>query len=84
MSSKVRNRAETTPQVRHLTQRELAKRWNKSEATIERYRALGKPGRDASKPDFCDACFTGDYAIPLTDWQANSEKQLSLLQPAGQ
>ncbi|MEO3470304.1 amidophosphoribosyltransferase [Roseomonas sp. CAU 1739] len=48
------------------------------------YRALGKPGRDASKPDFCDACFTGDYAIPLTDWQTNSDKQLSLLQPAGQ
>lgn len=45
MSSKVRNRAETTPQVRHLTQRELAKRWNKSEATIERYRALGNSPR---------------------------------------
>ena len=45
MSSKVRNRAETTPQVRHLTQRELAKRWNKSEATIERYRALGNSTR---------------------------------------
>src|SRR3954453_8286519 len=31
------------------------------------YRALGKPGRDASKPAYCDACFTGDYAIQLTD-----------------
>ena len=28
--------------VRHLTQSELALRWNKSEATIERYRADGK------------------------------------------
>jgi amidophosphoribosyltransferase len=32
------------------------------------YRALGRPGRDARNPGFCDACFTGDYAIPLTDW----------------
>jgi len=31
---------ETT--VRHITQRELAIRWNKSEGTIERYRADGK------------------------------------------
>lgn len=28
-------------QVRHLTQRELAQRWSKSEATIERYRCDG-------------------------------------------
>jgi amidophosphoribosyltransferase len=48
------------------------------------YRALGKPGRDAAKPQFCDACFTGEYAIPLTDWTDNSDRQLSLLQPAGQ
>ena len=45
MSSKAKNRAEIQPQVRHLTQRELAKRWNKSEATIERYRALGTSPR---------------------------------------
>jgi hypothetical protein len=25
--------------IRHLTQRELAERWNKSESTIERYRS---------------------------------------------
>ena len=43
------------------------------------YRALGKPGRDAAKPAYCDACFTGDYAIPLTDTQANTDRQLSLL-----
>jgi amidophosphoribosyltransferase len=48
------------------------------------YRALGQPGRDAAKPQYCDACFTGDYAIPLTDWRDNSDRQLSLLQPAGQ
>lgn len=27
--------------ARHLTQRELAQRWDKSEATIERYRSEG-------------------------------------------
>ena len=43
------------------------------------YRALGQPGRDAAKPAYCDACFTGDYAIPLTDTQDNTERQLSLL-----
>jgi amidophosphoribosyltransferase len=48
------------------------------------YRALGQPARDAKKPHFCDACFTGDYAIPLTDWTDNADRQLSLLQPAGQ
>lgn len=31
------------------------------------YRALGKNGRDTSAPQFCDACFTGDYAVELTD-----------------
>lgn len=30
MNSKPRNRTETSLQVRHLTQRDLAKRWNKS------------------------------------------------------
>jgi amidophosphoribosyltransferase len=32
------------------------------------YRAVGKSeGRDSNNPQFCDACFTGEYAIPLTD-----------------
>src|SRR5262249_55983549 len=31
------------------------------------YRAMGEKGRDAASPQFCDACFTGDYPIPLTD-----------------
>ncbi|MBY0332136.1 MAG: amidophosphoribosyltransferase [Acetobacteraceae bacterium] len=44
------------------------------------YRALGRPGRDTAKPAYCDACFTGDYAIPLTDQFGNAERQLSLLQ----
>ncbi|MDE1906423.1 MAG: amidophosphoribosyltransferase, partial [Rhodospirillales bacterium] len=38
------------------------------------YKALGKDGRDAAQPAFCDACFTGDYPIQLTD---NAEARVS-------
>jgi amidophosphoribosyltransferase len=31
------------------------------------YRAMGETGRDTAKPKFCDACFTGDYPVALTD-----------------
>ncbi len=44
------------------------------------YRAMGEDGRNPAAPHFCDACFTGDYPIPLID--ANDGKvsvQLSLL-----
>ena len=43
------------------------------------YRALGQPGRDADKPFYCDACFTGDYPIPMPDMSDNDNRQLSLL-----
>jgi amidophosphoribosyltransferase len=43
------------------------------------YRALGKPGRDGAKPQFCDACFTGDYPIALTDHIEPRDAQLNLL-----
>jgi amidophosphoribosyltransferase len=43
------------------------------------YRALGKPGRDAKTPQFCDACFTGDYPIALTDQIEPRDAQLNLL-----
>ena len=44
------------------------------------YRAMGEPGRDPAAPKFCDACFTGDYPIPLTDHEAGKVSiQLSLL-----
>jgi amidophosphoribosyltransferase len=43
------------------------------------YRALGKPGRDAASPQFCDACFTGQYPIPLPDMRETEIRQLSLL-----
>jgi amidophosphoribosyltransferase len=35
------------------------------------YRALGRPGRQADRPAYCDACFTGDYPIPLRDHDAD-------------
>jgi amidophosphoribosyltransferase len=43
------------------------------------YRALGQPGRDEKVPAFCDACFSGDYPITLTDNAEPREAQLSLL-----
>jgi amidophosphoribosyltransferase len=44
------------------------------------YRAMGEPARDPAAPRFCDACFTGDYPIPLADHEAgNVSTQLSLL-----
>ncbi len=43
------------------------------------YRAMGMRGRDPRKPQFCDACFTGEYPIPLTDRDGSEQPQLSLL-----
>ena len=31
------------------------------------YRAIGEPGRKDGCPQYCDACFTGDYPTRLTD-----------------
>ena len=42
------------------------------------YRAMGQPERVAAAPKFCDACFTGDYPIALTDISGGT-RQLSLL-----
>jgi amidophosphoribosyltransferase len=44
------------------------------------YRAVGEPKRNNKEPQFCDACFTGDYPIPLVDHDAGKvSTQLSLL-----
>ncbi len=43
------------------------------------YHALGRGGRNPKAPAFCDACFTGDYPIPLTDHIEPRDPQLSLL-----
>src|SRR5271170_3157047 len=43
------------------------------------YRALGEGARNDDAPKYCDACFTGDYPIPLPDSIQNDNRQLSLL-----
>jgi len=44
------------------------------------YRAMGHQGRDARQPQYCDACFTGDYPTELTDQTGgDGTHQLSLL-----
>jgi amidophosphoribosyltransferase len=47
------------------------------------YRAMGESGRDPARPRFCDACFTGDYPIALTDHDQGVPTQLSLLAENG-
>jgi amidophosphoribosyltransferase len=45
------------------------------------YRAVDEPGRDPVRPQYCDACFTGDYPIRLLDQEADPVNgQLSLLE----
>lgn len=42
------------------------------------YRAVGEVGRDAEMPQYCDACFTGEYPTLLTDASGNGPvRQLS-------
>lgn len=35
------------------------------------YKALGEKGRGGEKRIYCDACFSGDYPVELTDFKAN-------------
>jgi amidophosphoribosyltransferase len=45
------------------------------------YRAVGEAARNPVKPQFCDACFTGDYPIGLSDYEDYPvNEQLSLLE----
>ncbi|MFO1189921.1 MAG: amidophosphoribosyltransferase [Alphaproteobacteria bacterium] len=48
------------------------------------YRAMGEAARIKGAPQFCDACFSGDYPIPLTDHEAAVPRQLSFLVEARQ
>ena len=44
------------------------------------YRAMGLAGRDGGAPQYCDACFSGDYPIPLVDQEGGERSpQLSFL-----
>jgi amidophosphoribosyltransferase len=44
------------------------------------YRAIGESRREGNQPQYCDACFTGDYPTTLTDFDDQAEvNQLELL-----
>ena len=43
------------------------------------YRAVARSNKDSNKIKYCDACFTGDYPIPLTDRDSNQPGLLTLL-----
>ena len=48
------------------------------------YKATNEPSRNKLMPQFCDACFTGDYPTSLTDLDgADNVRQLSLLGGTG-
>jgi amidophosphoribosyltransferase len=44
------------------------------------YRAMGETGRNNEAPQYCDACFSGEYPISLTDrGESDVDTQMSLL-----
>ncbi|MGE0666552.1 MAG: amidophosphoribosyltransferase [Sphingomonadales bacterium] len=46
------------------------------------YRAVGEEGRNEIAPQYCDACFSGDYPVRLVDHDGGQQSQLSLLAEA--
>jgi amidophosphoribosyltransferase len=45
------------------------------------YRAVGLVERDAAQPQYCDACFTGDYPTQLTDLMERRQADAQLSFP---
>jgi amidophosphoribosyltransferase len=45
------------------------------------YRAVGEAKRNKEMPQYCDACFTGDYPLPLVDMtpEQKGKKRKALL-----
>jgi amidophosphoribosyltransferase len=41
------------------------------------YRAVGEAKRNSKCPQFCDACFTGDYPTKLTDFNGRQPQKLN-------
>ncbi|GGD49755.1 amidophosphoribosyltransferase [Erythrobacter arachoides] len=48
------------------------------------YRAVGLAGRDSACPQYCDACFTGEYPTPLTDLRRHHQDAAQLTFPVGE
>jgi amidophosphoribosyltransferase len=49
------------------------------------YRASGEQGRNAEQPQYCDACFSGNYPISLVDLNTNiTQGELSFLAKASE
>ena len=47
------------------------------------YRAVGQAKRDNVAPQYCDACFTGEYPTRLTDQDTGEVRHLNLLAETG-
>ena len=45
------------------------------------YRAVGLPGRNDACPQYCDACFTGDYPTALTDLAERHQREAQFTLP---
>jgi len=45
------------------------------------YRAVGLAGRDNARPQYCDACFSGDYPTSLTDLAKREQDAAQLTFP---
>jgi amidophosphoribosyltransferase len=45
------------------------------------YRAVGAEGRNNARPQYCDACFSGEYPTPLTDLVEREAKAAQLSFP---
>lgn len=45
------------------------------------YRAVGLPGRNDACPQYCDACFTGDYPTSLTDLSERHQREAQFTLP---
>jgi amidophosphoribosyltransferase len=48
------------------------------------YRAVGENGRSKACPQYCDACFTGEYPTPLTDLSKRRDLEAQLTLPVNE
>ncbi|QZH74923.1 MAG: amidophosphoribosyltransferase [Erythrobacter sp.] len=48
------------------------------------YRAVGHAGRDKASPQYCDACFTGEYPTRLTDLEGRQDRDAQLDLPVSE